>query len=139
VRALAQRVATQGGAALIIDYGHVRTSVGETLQAVSRHAFADPWDEPGSRDLTAHVDFDALARAAGSEDVCLSGPVAQGDWLRAIGLDIRAAALANTAPERAEEVRAAADRLAAPGQMGDLFKVLVFSSAAWPRPEGFPE
>jgi SAM-dependent MidA family methyltransferase len=137
VRALAQRIAAQGGAALIVDYGHVRSAAGETLQAVSGHAFADPWQEPGSRDLTAHVDFEALGRAAGAEGVRVAGPRSQGEWLEAMGIGVRAQALAGAAPERTAEIEAARDRLVAPEQMGALFKALAFVAPAWPDPEGF--
>jgi SAM-dependent MidA family methyltransferase len=132
---LSRRIAGQGGGALIIDYGHDRPGRGDTLQAVYRHAYADPFEAPGGRDLTAHVDFSALAGAA--EGVRVSGPVPQGAWLDAIGLSLRAAALASATPERTEEIAAARDRLSAPGQMGRLFKVLAFSAPQWQEPAGF--
>jgi SAM-dependent MidA family methyltransferase len=122
---------------LIVDYGHARSGAGETLQAVSGHAYADPWQEPGSRDLTAHVDFEALGRAARAEGVRVSGPRGQGEWLQAMGIDARAAALAAAAPERAAEIEAARDRLVAPAQMGVLFKALALTAPDWPKPEGF--
>jgi SAM-dependent MidA family methyltransferase len=137
VRALSQRLVEQGGAALIVDYGHVESAAGETLQAVSGHAFADPWDQPGSRDLTAHVDFGALARAAAAEGVRVAGPRGQGEWLRAMGIDQRTAALALAAPTRAAEIEAARDRLVSPEQMGSLFKALALVAPAWPESEGF--
>jgi NADH dehydrogenase [ubiquinone] 1 alpha subcomplex assembly factor 7 len=137
VRALSQRLAAQGGAALIVDYGHVRSGSGETLQAVSGHAFADPWQEPGSRDLTAHVDFEALVRAAAGEGVQVAGPRPQGEWLSAMGIEQRAAALAGAAPERADEIDAARARLVAPEQMGNLFKALALFAPHWAAPEGF--
>ena len=132
---LSRRLVAQGGAALIVDYGHDRPGRGDTLQANSRHAFADPFEAPGERDLTAHVDFSALARAA--EGVRVSGPVPQGAWLDAMGLPLRAAALARAAPERTEEINAARDRLSAPSQMGRLFKVLAFTAPGWQEPAGF--
>ena len=131
---LCRRIAAQGGAALIVDYGHDRPGRGDTLQAVCRHADADPFEAPGERDLTAHVDFVALAAAAGN--VRVSGPVAQGAWLDAMGLPLRAAALARAAPARTEEINAARDRLCAPAQMGRLFKVLAFSTLEWQEPAG---
>ena len=137
VRALSQRLLEQGGAALIVDYGHSESAAGETLQAVSRHAFADPWEAPGDRDLTAHVDFGALARAAAAEGVRVAGPRGQGEWLRAMGIDQRTAALAEAAPPRAAEIEAARDRLVSPEQMGSLFKALALTAPAWPEPEGF--
>ena len=132
---LARRLAAQGGAVLIVDYGPDRPGRGDTLQAVSRHSFADPFEAPGERDLTAHVDFSALASAAGG--VRVSGPVPQGAWLDAMGLPLRAAALARAAPARTEEIEAARYRLSAPGQMGRLFKVLAFSARQWQEPAGF--
>ena len=77
-RELARRLAAQGGAALIVDYGYAGPSGGDTLQAVSRHAFADPWAAPGEHDLTAHVDFAALAEAARREGARVFGPVGAG-------------------------------------------------------------
>jgi len=132
---LARRIAAQGGAALIVDYGHDRPGRGDTLQAVFRHAYADPFEAPGERDLTAHVDFHALAGAAAG--VRVSGPVAQGAWLDAMGLPLRAAALARAAPARTEEIEAARHRLSAREQMGRLFKVLAFTAPEWQEPAGF--
>ncbi|HEY0412570.1 MAG TPA: SAM-dependent methyltransferase [Allosphingosinicella sp.] len=137
VRQLARRLSGQGGVALIVDYGDARTAPGETLQAVRRHAYADPWAEPGEADLTVHVDFAALGAAAGSEGVRVLGPVAQGKWLGDLGIDTRAAALQRTAPERADEIEAARARLVAAEEMGDLFKVMALAAPGWPDPAGF--
>ncbi|WP_114954082.1 class I SAM-dependent methyltransferase [Sphingosinicella terrae] len=137
VRDLSRRLVAQSGAALIVDYGHDRTGVGDTLQAVAGHAFADPWEAPGSRDLTAHVDFAALAAAARSEGVRICGPTTQGDWLEAMGIQIRAASLAKAAPERTAEIAAARHRLIAPSQMGRLFKAMALVAPSWPEPVGF--
>ncbi|WP_243450939.1 class I SAM-dependent methyltransferase [Sphingosinicella sp. CPCC 101087] len=137
VGALARRLVAQGGAALIADYGHDRPGVGETLQAVAGHRYADPWEAPGTRDLTAHVDFSALAEAARSAGARVFGPVGQGDWLEAMGIQLRAASLAKAAPERTEEIAAARDRLTGPAQMGRLFKVVALVAPGWPQPAGF--
>jgi SAM-dependent MidA family methyltransferase len=137
VRDLAQRLAAQGGAALIIDYGHGRTSAGETLQAVKAHEYADPWVAPGESDLTVHVDFEALGAAAAESGVRLFGPVAQGDFLGGLGIDARAASLSRSAPHRAEEFRLARDRLVSSDQMGTLFRVLGLAGPGWPQLEGF--
>ena len=137
VAGLARRIGKQGGAALIVDYGPARSGTGDTLQAVSAHGFADPWTEPGERDLTAHVDFEALGEVARREGARVAGPRTQGDWLVAIGLDLRARALARSAPERAAGIDAARDRLAAPDGMGDLFKVMALISPNWPEAAGF--
>jgi NADH dehydrogenase [ubiquinone] 1 alpha subcomplex assembly factor 7 len=137
VRTIARRLAVQGGAALIVDYGHARPGTGDTLQAVSRHAFADPFEAPGERDLTAHVDFPALAGAARAGGARVFGPVTQGAWLDAMGLPLRAASLAKAAPERSGEIAEARNRLAAPERMGRLFKVLGLTAPSWPEPAGF--
>jgi NADH dehydrogenase [ubiquinone] 1 alpha subcomplex assembly factor 7 len=137
MRQLAQLLARAGGAALMIDYGHAETAPGDTLQAVSAHGYADPWTAPGERDLTAHVDFGALAEAARGEGLRVLGPVEQGRWLKALGIDQRAAALAAAAPARTEDVTAARERLTAPEQMGRLFKVLALAAPSWPDPAGF--
>jgi SAM-dependent MidA family methyltransferase len=136
VRVLAHRLRSQSGAALIVDYGHARTSAGETLQAVARHNFADPWVEPGERDLTAHVDFEALGAAAADEGVRVFGPVPQGAWLSAMGIDLRTEALIKAAPARAAEITSARDRLVSPRQMGELFKALALVAPGWPEPAG---
>jgi NADH dehydrogenase [ubiquinone] 1 alpha subcomplex assembly factor 7 len=134
---LARRLAAQGGAALFIDYGHERHGIGDTLQAVSAHEYADPWQAPGTRDLTAHVDFEALHEAARAEGVRVHGPIGQGAFLRAMGIDLRAAQLAKATPDRTEEIVAARERLSAPEQMGSLFKVMALVAPGWPAPEGF--
>jgi len=137
VRELAQRLCAQGGAALIVDYGHEQSGTGDTVQAVERHGFADAWQRPGARDLTAHVDFAALKRAAEGEGVRAFGPTTQGEWLQRMGIDVRAALLAKSAPERADEIEAARLRLTAPDQMGNLFKVMALTAPGWPFPAGF--
>jgi SAM-dependent MidA family methyltransferase len=137
VNGIAARLRRQGGVAILIDYGHAASGVGETLQAVSGHAFAEPFADPGGRDLTAHVDFAAVAAAAQAADVRTFGPVEQGSWLQALGIDARAATLTRAAPARAEEISAATTRLTAPEAMGRLFKVLALASPSWPQPAGF--
>jgi SAM-dependent MidA family methyltransferase len=136
-RRLADRLNRHGGAALIVDYGHDRLCAGETLQAVRRHEYADPWTEPGESDLTAHVDFESLSRAAAEAGATVHGPVTQGEWLARLGIEARAGALARSAPHRSDEIRTARDRLVSPDQMGKLFRVIGLSASAWPSPEGF--
>lgn len=130
------RLDERGGAALIIDYGFSGPALGDTLQAVKAHAFADPFTEPGEVDLTAHVDFTALARAAAPARAY--GPVGQGPFLTALGLHARTEALAARAtPAQADLVRSGAERLSAADLMGSLFKVLALTGKAWPQPAGF--
>src|SRR6202008_858549 len=116
---LATRVRDQDGAALIIDYGHLRSDAGDTFQAISRHSFADPLKNPGRADVTAHVDFQALARAAEDLGARAHGPVTQGDFLKRLGVEARAASLmAKASPEASAEVESALKRLTDSGRGG---------------------
>ncbi len=134
---LAGRIADRGGVLLIIDYGYVQPGLGSTLQAVKDHAFADPFLDPGTCDLTAHVNFFELGNMARMRNLQIAGPTTQGVWLSALGLNQRAAALAEASPDRAGEINAARDRLIKADNMGTLFKVMAVHSADWPVPEGF--
>lgn len=131
------RLARHGGAMLVIDYGYRGPAAGDTLQAVRAHGFADPFADPGEADLTAHVDFTALADAAQGAGVAIAGPVGQGAWLQALGIDARLTALASAAPHRAAELAGQHRRLVDPQAMGELFKVMAATAPGWPRPEGF--
>ncbi|MGH7247070.1 MAG: class I SAM-dependent methyltransferase, partial [Pseudomonadota bacterium] len=126
---IGRRVRTDG-AALIIDYGHVWQGLGETLQAVSGHGYADPLCSPGQVDLTAHVDFAALAHSAESMGGRIHGPMSQREWLRRLGIDARAALLKAHAPYgKAGEIEQALSRLTAGGSrgMGELCKVIAIA------------
>lgn len=136
-RDLAQTLARQGGAMLVVDYGYAVAAPGDTLQAVERHRFADAFDGVGERDITAHVDFGALAIVGESEGLVVSGPVGQGDFLQRLGIVARAQSLAARNPARSVEVQEALRRLTHPDQMGKLFKVLAMRHDAWPQAEGF--
>ncbi|WNO54740.1 class I SAM-dependent methyltransferase [Stakelama saccharophila] len=137
MRALAKRIVAQGGAAIIVDYGYEGPAIGDTLQAVRGHEYANPFENPGEQDLTAHVDFGTLAAAARAEDAVVHGPVGQGDLLRALGIDERTEALAGAAPDRAEMMRTDRERLVGKQQMGELFKAIVVTAPGWPAPAGF--
>ncbi len=142
IRTLARRLRAEGGALLAIDYGHVRPGFGDTLQALSGHRFADPLAEPGAADLTHHVDFAALARAAQVEGTAVHGPVDQRDFLFALGLGPRADRLkARATTAQAEAIDTAVARLTDAGRtgMGHLFKVLGVSGPALGPLPGFPD
>ncbi len=134
---LTSRIMKQGGVLLVIDYGYSEPGLGSTLQAVKSHEFADPYENPGQHDLTAHVNFMEMANLAEMRELRVSGPVGQGAWLETLGINQRAAFIAESAPERAAEIYGARDRLISAEQMGGLFKVLAISSPDWPVPEGF--
>lgn len=134
---VAGRLAAQQGAALFIDYGHDTPQTGSSLQAVRAHRKADPFVSPGEADLTAHVDFAALAGIAQARGARWLGTQSQGAWLRALGIETRAEALAQFAPHYRDEIAAAKDRLIGEGQMGLLFKVMGLAHADWPDAAGF--
>jgi SAM-dependent MidA family methyltransferase len=137
---LSRRIVQSVGAALIVDYGHVATSIGDTLQAVGAHQFADPLSAPGRVDLTAHVDFEALARAAESMHARVHGPIEQVEFLQRLGIEQRAAALKAGAPhDQAVAIQSALVRLTStePTGMGRMIKVLGLSAPALGPLPGF--
>ena len=135
--AIAERISDNGGVGLFIDYGHQRTAPGDTLQAVRGHRYVPTLVDPGEQDLTAHVDFQALGRAAEDEGAEITPTVTQGDWLERMGIRVRGATLASAHPDKAEEVEVALDRLCHEEQMGQLFKVMAVHARNWPVPAGF--
>ena len=135
VRGLAARIARDGGAALILDYGPAASGFGDTLQAIRRHASADPLAAPGEADLTAHVDFTGLACAA--VGTAVHGPLPMGLFLQRLGLVSRAAMLARSSPQNAGLILSGAQRLVAAEGMGSLFKALCLGQQGAPVPPGF--
>jgi NADH dehydrogenase [ubiquinone] 1 alpha subcomplex assembly factor 7 len=136
-RALAERLARQGGVALIVDYGYDGPALGDTLQAVKRHGHANPFEAPGDHDLTAHVDFATLASIAHLSGSRIHGPVSQGVFLGRLGIVERAARLAQVNPEQSEVVAAALHRLTSHTEMGELFRTMALVAPDWPDPVGF--
>lgn len=128
-----------GGALLVIDYGHMDSACGETLQALKNHHYESILTSPGEADLTAHVDFGLMRDVQDRSCHDVHGPTTQGQFLRKLGLDARAATLARAHPERADEFMAQAARLADADQMGTLFKVMAITSHDWPTPAGFEQ
>jgi len=122
-----KRLAARGGLGLFIDYGPMRSQAGESVQAIKAGQYASPLTAPGTADITAHVDFEAIAAVTHSQ-----GPIKQQQFLTRLGLFERTNLLAQNVPDRAHGLRMAAERLAAPEAMGSLFKVLFIC------PEGFP-
>lgn len=127
---IAERIARLGGAALFFDYGHLEPGLGDTLQAVRRHAPDGVLDHPGEADLTSHVDFHSLCSVAERSGLTVQ-TATQRDVLLALGLAERAEAL-SAGKDEAERARIAgeAERLAGTGAMGDLFKVLLVTRPA---------
>jgi SAM-dependent MidA family methyltransferase len=138
--AIGRRVAQQGGAALIIDYGHVKSAPGETLQAVGGHAFVSPLLSPGQVDLTAHVDFQAIGTSAEGMGARIHGPIEQARFLRNLGIIERARMLMAAAPpEKIAEIEGSVKRLLGEGltEMGKLFKAIAISNPSLKSLPGF--
>ncbi len=136
--AVAARLVRDGGAALLIDYGRDKPGAGDTLQALRRHQKVDPLSHPGEADLTVHADFPAVlaaARGAGAEGLVLT----QADFLRRLGIEQRAAALARSRPDQAPIIARQLARLTEPDQMGDLFKAACLYPAGAAIPPGFED
>ncbi len=132
---IARRVTAGPGAALIIDYGG---DGGESLHAVRRHKRHSWLETPGDADISARVDFAALARAAREAGAAVHGPVGQGNFLSALGIAVRAANLKRSAPAAARTIDAALARLTAPEEMGRLFQALALGAPGGPALAGFP-
>ena len=135
---MGRRAAGDELAALIFDYGHIASAHGETLQAVHRHTSVDPLSTPGQTDLTAHVDFEDLARLAAASALRVWGPLDQGALLSELGLAARCEALLlRASSDQARQISSGARRLIDPQQMGCLFKTIAVTSTNLPRPAGF--
>ena len=125
---LGHRLAHDGGAALLIDYGRAASEPGDTLQAIRAHRKEGPLDNPGQADLTVWADFPSVLEAARQAGASAPPVITQGDFLRALGIEARAQALAAARPDRAQVVARQLDRLTGAAQMGDLFKVACLSA-----------
>ncbi len=129
MRAIGERMKAQGGVFLTIDYGYVEGGVGDTLQAVKNHAYANPLKDCGEVDLTSHVDFAMLTDLAEHTQCVVHGVTSQENFLRALGGDIWLQKLLNNAASD-EQKKMLEDgwlRLISPTQMGTLFKVMAIT------------
>ncbi|APG62315.1 hypothetical protein LPB140_05285 [Sphingorhabdus lutea] len=134
---LTRRVKEQGGLILVIDYGYMKPQLGSTLQAVANHKSVSAFNEPGTMDITAHVNFLELGNIARIGNLQVQGPIEQGIWLKNLGADIRAETLSAANPDQRDVIMQAKERLVHPEQMGSLFKVMAVLHNDLPRAEGF--
>ena len=135
---IGQRLLRHPGAALIIDYGHLTSAPGDTLQAMRTHGFVDVTERPGEVDLTSHVDFQALGRALKEGGAAVHRPMTQRDFLLAMGLEQRFELLERRADAIVTStLRRQMARLADENQMGNLFKVLAATSPGMTSPYPF--
>ena len=136
--AIGSRIAADGGAALIIDYGYAVEATGETLQAVKDHQYAPILENAGQADLSAHVNFAALGRSLHETGCVVWGPVFQADFLNDLGIRVRAERLMEAASaEQNKKIGAALRRLTSAEQMGRLFRVMAVSQTKRIQPLGF--
>ena len=120
---IGHRLATDGGAALLIDYGRDTPGAGDTLQALRGHVKVSPLDAPGQADLTVWADFPAVLAAARAAGAQTGSILTQAVFLGALGIEARAQALAAARPDQAGKIARQLDRLTGADQMGALFKV----------------
>lgn len=142
VKSLSNILLKQRGAALFLDYGYSKSKAGDSLQAIRSHRFVDVFDTPGASDLTVHVDFENVRRVAERNGAVYVGPVTQAEFLRAMGIEIRAERLAaNADVTQGDSLRAGLLRLidtSVPESMGALFKVCALCHDESFKPAGFP-
>jgi NADH dehydrogenase [ubiquinone] 1 alpha subcomplex assembly factor 7 len=135
---LGRRLALNPSVAIVIDYGHAPSALGDTLQAVRGHQKVPILDRPGETDLTAHVDFQSLADAIERGGAKVLPVMNQGDFLKDMGLELRAGILAAKATAaQKQELAAAIERVAGAREMGHLFKVLAATSPRLGSPHPF--
>ncbi|MBI4030514.1 MAG: SAM-dependent methyltransferase [Proteobacteria bacterium] len=138
IRNLSGLIHVRGGAALLIDYGHDRAGLGETLQAIRAHRFVSVLEDVGENDVTSHVDFSALARVAKLADMYIYGPAGQGVFLESLGIRQRAEMLMwGKPPVQQKEIVEGMRRLTHSAQMGQLFRVMALCHDVNLRPAGF--
>ncbi|WP_193186708.1 class I SAM-dependent methyltransferase [Nisaea sediminum] len=138
MKEITRHIDRHGGAGLFIDYGHGRSAFGDTFQAVRAHKPVDPLSVPGTADLTAHVDFDALLGTAAATGCFGFGTVTQSAFLTALGIEQRVQRLLQKASEaQAATLRSGARRLIDPAEMGTLFKVIAVAAPKLGELPGF--
>ena len=137
-KTIADNIAKNGGAALIIDYGYLDPIFKSSLQAIKNHKFVDPLSQPGNADISSHVDFALLKREAEFFDINFHGPIGQGIFLNEMGINERAKALEQGATsQQSKNIHGAVDRLINKGSMGELFKVIALTSQQIKQAPGF--
>ncbi|WP_316353501.1 class I SAM-dependent methyltransferase [Candidatus Trichorickettsia mobilis] len=135
IRFIANHFKKHGGASLIIDYGYDiklpqrnRSHYGSTLQAVKTHQYHSLLENLGEADLSAHVDFNALRNTAFAHELIIDECISQAEFLIKYGILQMADRLRNRlAIDEKHIIDQQVQRLIAPSQMGNLFKVLAMS------------
>ncbi|RXN14086.1 NADH dehydrogenase [ubiquinone] complex assembly factor 7 [Labeo rohita] len=122
VQKLASRIAEDGGAALIVDYGHDGTKT-DTLRGFKGHQLHNVLEAPGMADLTADVDFSYLRKMTGNEVTCL-GPITQRSFLKNMGIDSRLQVLLRSCHDSSTRAQLlhSYDMLINPEKMGHRFQ-----------------
>ncbi len=135
---LGNHLSMSSGAALIIDYGHLHSAMGDTLQAMKAHRFCKITEHAGEADLTSHVDFKSMGTGFSRGGASVAGVMTQGEFLQAMGLEARTQVLAHhSSGEKRRDIIAASERLANPAQMGELLKVMAVTGGLSEPPYPF--
>lgn len=123
---IASHIAQFKGAGIFIDYGYTKYPYHSTLQAVKSHRYHSIFQDIGKTDITAHVDFNMLKKAASDAGCHSTGPLSQNTFLNQLGLDFRLKTLLNKASDAAQahHILTGIQRLVLPEAMGELFKAL---------------
>ncbi|MBH67575.1 MAG: methyltransferase [Rhodospirillaceae bacterium] len=138
LKSIAENITAYGGAALIIDYGYTQPTFTSSLQAIRKHQFVDPLEQPGDADISSHIDFSLIKRESNFYDLNFYGPVTQREFLTRMGINERALALQkNKGLEASKNIQTAVNRLITADDMGNLFKVIALTSHNIIRPPGF--
>lgn len=140
IESMAERIQTDGGISLIMDYGHFGDKT-DTFRAFKNHKIHDPLIEPGTADLTADVDFKRIKHIAEKSGQAIAiGPVEQGTFLKRMEGDARLEnLLENALPENHSKIKSGYEMLTDPNQMGSRFKFLsLFPSVLKEHLEKYP-
>ena len=140
IRTLSDHLTRFGGCALFIDYGPENSAFGDSFQSVKNHLFADPLQNPGTQDLTAHVDFERLAKITKSADCSAAQIATQGRFLERLGIEARTLSLLRSANDsQKQKLNEDLKRLVSGSEMGTLFKAMCFHAKMMETPAGFSE
>ena len=137
-KTIAENTSKKGGAALLIDYGYLKPSFKSSIQAVHDHKMVDPLSNPGTNDISCHVDFQSILHESQFFEVNFHGPIPQGEFLISMGINERAERLKHgSSIQQINDINIAVKRLTATGEMGKLFKVIGLTPKDSPTPPGF--
>ena len=134
---ISNKIKSHGGFDIIIDYSLNTNDHYGSLQAVKKHKYINPLDNPGFIDLSARVNFDILKKTALQNNMNVYGPIRQNKFLKNLGIDMRFKQLIKNNPNIKKEINASYEKLMSENEMGRLFKVMIITKKSSPVPDGF--